>query len=71
MLSDKNVDARGQKRIPEQIEESKRSPLFFYTRMNYDKNVSALRQKRILERNSVRPDLTKSSMSTRVKRLSS
>lgn len=41
MLSDKNVDARGQKRIPEQIEESKRSPLFFYTRMNYDKNVSA------------------------------
>ena len=29
MLSDKNVDARGQKRIPEQIEESKRSPLFF------------------------------------------
>lgn len=44
---------------------------FFYTRMNYDKNVSALRQKRILGRNSVRPDLTKSSMSTRVKRLSS
>lgn len=29
MLSDKNVDARGQKRIPEQIEESKCSPLFF------------------------------------------
>lgn len=44
---------------------------FFYTRMNYDKNVSALRQKCILGRNSVRPDLTKSSMSTRVKRLSS
>ena len=68
MLSD---NARGQKRIPEQTEESKRSPHFFYTRMNYDKNVSALRQKRILGRNSVRPDLTKSSMSTRVKRLSS
>ena len=31
MLSDKNVDARGQKRIPEQIEESKCSPLFLYT----------------------------------------
>lgn len=31
MLSDKNVDVRGQKRIPEQTEESKRSPLFLYT----------------------------------------
>lgn len=44
---------------------------FFYTRMNYDKNISALRQKCILGRNSVRSDLTKSSMSTRVKRHSS
>lgn len=48
------------KAAAEQFEESKRSPLF-YTRMNYDKNVSAFRQKRILGRNSVRPDLTKSS----------